>query len=153
MIRRSIRRLSSTRLPSCLAFLFLPAVSFAFLSFFSSFKVRQDVLQLINLYFTFANMNFVGYKESMATLAGCWEAITGLLICLCTSQIEASTSPPPRATPRAFEFFENLCSNSPLPGLKSSSNAPTRSCLRGSSGDLFHSERPVIPPRKLLFIL
>ena len=34
---------------------------------------------------------------------------------LCIGQIEASTSPP-RATPRAFHFFENYCSNSPLPG-------------------------------------
>ena len=32
------------------------------------------------------------------------------------SQIEASTSP--RATPRAFESLENLCSNSPLAGRK-----------------------------------
>ena len=38
---------------------------------------------------------------------------------LCTSQIEASTSP------RAFEFLENVCSNHPLTGLKSCSNAPT----------------------------
>ena len=44
----------------------------------------------------------------------------------------------PRATPRAFAFFENLCSNSPLPGLKSCSNAPTRTCLQGRSGGLFH---------------
>ena len=35
---------------------------------------------------------------------------------LCASQIEASTSP--RATPRAFEFFENFCSNSPSRGRK-----------------------------------
>ena len=32
---------------------------------------------------------------------------------LCTSQIEASTSLP-RATPWAFEFLENFCSNFPL---------------------------------------
>ena len=31
---------------------------------------------------------------------------------------------PPRATPRAFDFFENYCSNSPLPGPKCRSNAP-----------------------------
>ena len=31
---------------------------------------------------------------------------------------------PPRATPRAFDFFENFCSNSPLPGPKCRSNAP-----------------------------
>ena len=43
-----------------------------------------------------------------------------------------------RATPRAFEFLENLCSNSSLPGLKSCSNAPTRTRLRGRSGGLFH---------------
>ena len=43
---------------------------------------------------------------------------------LCIGQIEASTCPPPRATPRAFDFFENYCSNSPLPGPKCSSNAP-----------------------------
>ena len=42
---------------------------------------------------------------------------------LCIGQIEASTCPP-RATPRAFDFFENYCSNSPLPGLKCRSNAP-----------------------------
>ena len=34
---------------------------------------------------------------------------------LCIGQIEASTCPP-RATPRAFDFFENYRSNSPLPG-------------------------------------
>ena len=33
--------------------------------------------------------------------------------------------PPPRAIPRAFEFWENFCSNSPLTGPKSCSNAPT----------------------------
>ena len=32
---------------------------------------------------------------------------------------------PPRATPRAFEFLENFCSNSPLPRPKSCSNAPS----------------------------
>ena len=52
------------------------------------------------------------------------------------------------ATPRAFEFLENFCSNSPLPGLKSCSNAPTRTCLRGRSGGLFHWQRLVIAPRK-----
>ena len=31
---------------------------------------------------------------------------------------------PPRATPRAFDFFENYCSNGPLPGPKCRSNAP-----------------------------
>ena len=40
---------------------------------------------------------------------------------LCFGQIQASTSP--RATPRAFDFFENYCSNSPLPGPKCRSNA------------------------------
>ena len=49
---------------------------------------------------------------------------TFFLFCLCTSQIEASTSSP-RATPWAFEFLENFCSNSPLTGPKSCSNAPT----------------------------
>ena len=42
---------------------------------------------------------------------------------LCIGQIEASTCPP-RATPWAFDFFENYCSNSPLPGPKCRSNAP-----------------------------
>ena len=32
--------------------------------------------------------------------------------------------PHSRATPRAFEFLENVCSNSPLSGPKSCSNAP-----------------------------
>ena len=40
---------------------------------------------------------------------------------LCTSQIEASTSLP-RATPWAFEFLENFCSNFKN---KSGSNVPT----------------------------
>ena len=31
---------------------------------------------------------------------------------------------PPRATPWEFDFFENFCSNSPLPGPKCRSNAP-----------------------------
>ena len=35
-----------------------------------------------------------------------------------------SFSMPPRATPRAFDFFENYCSSSPLPGPKCRSNAP-----------------------------
>ena len=39
---------------------------------------------------------------------------------LCIGQIEASTCPPPRA----FDFFENYCSNSPLPGPKCCSNTP-----------------------------
>ena len=73
------------------------------------------------------------------------------IMVLCTSQIEASTSP--RATPWAFEFLENRCSNSPLPGLKSCSNAPTRTCLRGRSWGLFHWQRLVIAPKKILFIL
>ena len=33
-------------------------------------------------------------------------------------------APPPGATPRVFDFFENYCSNSPLPGPKYRSNAP-----------------------------
>ena len=33
--------------------------------------------------------------------------------------------PPPWETPRAFEFLENFCSNSPLPRTKSCSNAPS----------------------------
>ena len=32
---------------------------------------------------------------------------------------------PPRATPRAFDFFENYCSNSPLPGPKMLFKCPT----------------------------
>ena len=36
---------------------------------------------------------------------------------LCTSQIEASTSPP-RATPRVFEFLENFWNISHSPGRK-----------------------------------
>ena len=39
------------------------------------------------------------------------------------SQIEASTSPI-RATLRASAFLKKLCSNFPLPGPKSRSNAP-----------------------------
>ena len=55
----------------------------------------------------------------------------------------------PRATPRAFEFLEN----SPLPGLKCCSNAPTRTCLRRRSGGLFHWQRLVIaliPTRNMI---
>ena len=43
--------------------------------------------------------------------------------CLCIGQIDASTCPP-LATPRAFDFLENYCSNFPLPGPKCHSNAP-----------------------------
>ena len=43
---------------------------------------------------------------------------------LCTSQIEASTSPP-RATPGHLYFLQNFCSNSPLPRPESCSNAPS----------------------------
>ena len=42
----------------------------------------------------------------------------------CIGQIEASTSPPPPATPHAFDFFENYRSNSPLPKPKCRSNVP-----------------------------
>ena len=51
--------------------------------------------------------------------------------------------PPPRATPRAFEFLENFCSNSPLPRPKSCSNAPSQVHSRWSNaptpGKLFGS--------------
>ena len=57
------------------------------------------------------------------------------IMVLCTSQIEASTSP--RATPWAFEFLENRCSNSPLPGLKSCSNAPPARAFGGGAGAYF----------------
>ena len=39
-------------------------------------------------------------------------------------QSNRSFNMPPRAIPRAFDFFENYCSNSPLPGPKCRSNAP-----------------------------
>ena len=38
--------------------------------------------------------------------------------------VKSKLQHPPRATPRAFYFFENYCSNSPLPGPKCRSNAP-----------------------------
>ena len=41
--------------------------------------------------------------------------------------------PPPRANPRAFDFFENYCSNSPLPGPKCRSNAPHYGPFRWSN--------------------
>ena len=59
----------------------------------------------------------------------------------------------PQATPRAFEFLANFCSNPSLPGPKSCSNAPTRTCLRVRSAGLFPQQWLVIEPRKLLFIL
>ena len=40
-------------------------------------------------------------------------------------QSNRSFSIPPPANPQAFEFLENFCSNSPLTGSKSCSNAPT----------------------------
>ena len=67
--------------------------------------------------------------------------------------VKSKLQHPPWATPRAFEFLENLCSNSPLPGLKSCSNAPTRTCLRGRSGALFHWQRLVIAPKKYFYIV
>ena len=48
---------------------------------------------------------------------------------LCIGQIEASTCPL-RATPRAFDFFENYRSNSPIPGPKCRSNAPHKGPFR-----------------------
>ena len=51
----------------------------------------------------------------------------------CTSQIEASKSPLPRATFGAFEFLENFCLNSRLPGPKSCSNAPSEVHYRWSN--------------------
>ena len=54
---------------------------------------------------------------------------------LCIGQIKASTCPPPppRATPWAFDFFENYCSNSPLPRRKCRSNAPNWGPFRWSN--------------------
>ena len=40
---------------------------------------------------------------------------------------------PPPATPRAFDFFENYCPNSPLPGPKCRSNDPHWSPFRRSN--------------------
>ena len=48
-------------------------------------------------------------------------------------------NPPPRATPRAFEFLENFCSNSPLTGPKSCSNAPTLGKITRLLFELFSS--------------
>ena len=45
--------------------------------------------------------------------------------CSLMYQSNRSFNIPLGATPRAFEFLENFCSNSPLAGPKSSSNAPT----------------------------
>ena len=56
---------------------------------------------------------------------------------LCIGQIEASTSPPGQPS-RAFDFFENYCSNSPLPGPKCRSNALP---ARVRSGDQMPSPR------------
>ena len=38
--------------------------------------------------------------------------------------VKSKLQHPPRATPLAFDFFENYCSNSPLPGPKCRSKAP-----------------------------
>ena len=38
--------------------------------------------------------------------------------------VKSKLQHPPWATPRAFDSFENYCSNSPLPGPKCRSNAP-----------------------------
>ena len=38
--------------------------------------------------------------------------------------VKSKLQHPPWATPQAFEFLENFCSNSPLPRPKSCSNAP-----------------------------
>ena len=45
--------------------------------------------------------------------------------------------PPPRGNPRGFDFFENYCSNSLLPGPKYCSNAPPR----------VHTGHQMPPPR------
>ena len=44
---------------------------------------------------------------------------------------------PPPGNPRAFDFFENYCSNSPLPGLNAVQMPHTR----------FHSGDQMLPPR------
>ena len=63
---------------------------------------------------------------------------------LCTSQIEASTYLP-RATPRAFEFLENFCSNSPLTGPKAVQMPPPPGkspdyCFNFSVASIYASE-------------
>ena len=47
-----------------------------------------------------------------------------VLVCIMYRSNRSFNMPPPGATPRVFDFFENYCSNSPLPGPKYRSNAP-----------------------------
>ena len=81
----------------------------------------------------------------------CSASWNSLLRVLCTSQIEASTSLP--GNPPDIWIFGKSLFKFPLPGLKSCSNVPTRTCLWGRGGGLFHWQRLVIAPRKLFFIL
>ena len=62
--------------------------------------------------------------SSFARVFSQTRAITHFLYYLCTSQIEALT-PPPRATPRAFEFLENFWKIPPSPGRKAVQMPPS----------------------------
>ena len=73
-------------------------------------------------------------KISLSKVAPCTDSIAWQGLCI--GQIEASKFPSPlhsRATPQAFDFFENYCSNSPLPGPKCHSNAPHKGPFRLSN--------------------
>ena len=71
-------------------------------------------------------------KISLSKVAPCTDSIAWKRLCI--GQIEASKSPSPsQATPQAFDFFENYCSNSPLPGPKCRSNTPHKGPFRWSN--------------------
>ena len=68
---------------------------------FDFFTLKRSLPKLFQLFFSGLWFPFIMYRSN-----------------------RSFNMPPPRATPRAFDFFENYCSNSPLPGPKCRSNAP-----------------------------
>ena len=63
-------------------------------------------------------------KPAMSSNLFCGKHNTLPLKLLFYVSVKSKLQHPPPGKPRAFDFFENYCSNSPLPGPKCRLNAP-----------------------------